>query len=123
MDVITLVNSMQPNTIIRFGKSNQDWPGINPPVPFMGGYAELANGAVLPSENAVIAYEPIYNAMLEQANIDAASKEKIPDLATQLATILIGKGTISANDLHPETLDEVNVKLEASGVSEIIKIK
>lgn len=123
MDIMTLVNSMQPNTIIRFGRSNKDWPGLNAPVPFLDGYAELALGATLPSENAVIAYESVYNAMLEQANIDASTKEKIPDLATQLASILIAKGTIAATDIHPETLDEVNVKLEESGISVITKLK
>lgn len=121
MDIITLVNSMQPNTIVRFGRTNQDWPGDNQPVPFMGGYAELTIGATLPSESSVVAYESVYNAMLEQQNLEAASKEKIPDLATQLTAILIANGTISASDLHSETLDQVNVQLEASGISEISK--
>lgn len=37
------------------------------------------------------------------------------DVASQLAALLIAKGTITADELHPETLAKVNADLTASG--------
>lgn len=42
------------------------------------------------------------------------------DVASQLAALLIAKGTITADELHPETLAKVNADLTASGEDAIV---
>jgi hypothetical protein len=49
----------------------------------------------------------------------APSPTPIPDLATQLANVLIAKGTIAATDLNAATLTTVNTSLTAAGLATI----
>lgn len=54
-----------------------------------------------------------------QKNMEAQAN--IPDLATQLATILITKGTILQSDLKANTIDNINAKLGSLGIAKILK--
>lgn len=45
----------------------------------------------------------------------------IPDLATQLAAILISKGTIATSDLNTNTLTAVNATLASDGQATLSK--
>ncbi len=102
MDIIRIVNLMQPNTISKFALKATDFPNGETGVPYMGGFAQLFPNAVLPDPVAVTAY------------VMPAAAAAIPDLATQLATALIAKGTITADDLNPKTVDTINATLIAA---------
>lgn len=52
----------------------------------------------------------------KQAEIN--KKPNQPDLATQLASILIAKGAIEAKDLNAETLAGINDKMALAGTQE-----
>lgn len=50
------------------------------------------------------------------AHDPAAEVEAVPDLATQLAALLITKGTITADEIHPDTLAAVDAQLSVAGL-------
>ncbi len=79
MDIISVVNTMQPDTIARLALDQQHLPNG---VPFMGAFVILFPGAVLPDPAAVSAYEPTY-----LAGIAAQQQNKTPDLVTQVANL------------------------------------
>lgn len=99
MDIISIVNTIQPNTIKRFALKQQDFSNGESGVPFMGGFAQLFNGATLPDPAAVTAY------------IIPVPVPPTPDLATQLTAALIAKGILTADDIDPKTLTTVDETL------------
>lgn len=51
---------------------------------------------------------------------DPPAPPPVLDATSQLVALLIDKGVIVAEDFHPDTLAEINVKLEASGEDAIV---
>lgn len=96
MDIISIVNTMQPNTIKRFALKAEDFPNGESGIPFMGGFVQLFDGAKLPNPSDVKTYimpEPL---------------PPVPNLATQLAAALLAKGVIEKSDIDSQTLSAVN---------------
>lgn len=83
MDIISIVNTMQPNTIAKLALTQDALPDGTP---FMGAYVTLFDGARLPAEADVTAYEPTYTASILQQSLLAG-------LASHRYSVLNG-GTI-----------------------------
>jgi len=107
MDIINIVNSMQPRTISKFALKASDFPNGESSVPFMGGFVQLFPNAVLPDPAAVTSY------------VMPPPLSPIPDLATQLANLLIAKGTLAKTDINSTTLAQLNATLTATGQTAI----
>lgn len=103
MDIISIVNSMQPGTIARFALRQSDFPNGQSGIPFMGGFAQLFPGATLPDPASVTTY------------VMPEASPPVPDLATQLAAALIAANVIPASAIDAATLIQVNATLTASG--------
>lgn len=122
MDIISIVNAMQPRTISRLALHATDFPNGESGIPFMSAFVQLFPNATLPDPVAVTAYEPTYNATIAALQSSHKANIDLPDLATQVANLtaaLVSSGTIKANDLPIETLAAVNNKLAAIGAAEI----
>lgn len=67
--------------------------------------------------SALVASEDIQDFILGGGSIEEPdiAPAAVPDLSTQLAALLIAKGTIAADDLHPDTLADVNAQLVDAG--------
>lgn len=86
MDIIMLVNALQPNTIQRLSLVQKFNPDTGQPLytPFMDAFVELFDGATLPDPAAVMAYEANYNAAQALQASNQVIKQQIDALeATQ----------------------------------------
>lgn len=117
MDIISIVNTMQPNTIARLAKKTEDFHG-EASIPFMGCFVQLFPGAKLPAEDAVNTYQTTYDATLAKQKADTAAKAALPDLATQVAQLT---AAVAGNGIAlPEAVIEAaNTKLIAIGQTPI----
>lgn len=91
------------------------------------GIQRLSDGALIPISQGNVDYRA-YVAWIDAGNTadpaDAPpAPDMTPDLSTQLAALLIAKGTIAASDLHPDTLADVNAQLADAGQAQIAEVK
>lgn len=100
MDIINIVNAMQPNTISCFALNQGDFPNGGTGTPFMGGYVQLFPGATLPSEASVTAYEPTYTAALTALQLAQAAVAAAQSAIASGITIT-STGTSALNGTYP----------------------
>lgn len=77
MDIMAIVNTMQPNTISKQAYNAEDFPNGEESIQFMGVYVQLYPNAMLPDSGAVIAYENTYNIAISTQITNAAIKRQI----------------------------------------------
>lgn len=118
MDIISIVNTMQPNTISRFALKATDFPNGGNCIPFMNGFVQLFPNATLPDPAAVIAYESVYNATIASAKISAQALAELPDLPTRLANVEAAIVTLGGS-LPEAQITAANNTLTAIGQSTI----
>lgn len=123
MDILAIVNTMQPGTISKLALAREDFPNDESvsAIPFMGAFVQLFPNGVLPNQADVIAYEPIYNALIAQQEADAQTLASLPDLHSQVAQITAAI-VASGIALPDEVISAANKKLSAIGQS-IINVK
>lgn len=80
MDIISIVNTMQSNTIKKFALSQDDMPEGETGVPFMGGFVQLFDGATLPDSSDVKNYESAYNSAMDNQQFNSKVKMAIISL-------------------------------------------
>lgn len=116
MDIISIVNTMQPETISALALNEADLPTGPASVQFMGYWVQLFAGQNLPTEAAVTAYEPTYTAAIAAAQTATQAFAALPDIPTQLANLtaaLISANVIPTTALPSEQITAVNLKLSA----------
>ena len=99
MDILDIVNTMQPGTISKLAAHASDFPNSEPSIPFMGFFVQLFPNAVLPDPAAVTAYAATYQAAALAAQLLAA-------LAAHRYTVQTG-GIVVAG--VPVSTDEVSL--------------
>lgn len=84
MDIMAIVNAMQPETISKLALHATDFPNGESSIPFMGVFVQLFTNKSLPTPAAVTAYEPTYDAAIAAAQAAAIA---LPDIPTQIANL------------------------------------
>lgn len=82
MDIMSIVNAMQPQTISRLALNAADFPNNEASIPFMGVFVQLFQGAILPSPSAVVAYQATYEASILTDSIKVALAAHRYDIQT-----------------------------------------
>lgn len=100
MDIMEIVNTMQPDTISKLALNAADFPDDGASTPFMGVFVQLFAGATLPDPAAVTAYELTYNAAQKLQTANAEIKRQIAALEASQTLRRIREGGQWLTDLN-----------------------
>lgn len=118
MDIMAIVNTMQPGTISRLALHAEDFPNGENGLPFMGVFVQLFSNKPLPSPADVSAYQVTYDAAVAAARTAQMAKDALPDTATQIANLTAAVVALGG-DLPEAQITAANATLVAIGEQSI----